>query len=110
MGGLGRSAEADATLLLATALAVLKQDPKNETNKIQAKTICEEIEALRAEERRTESHTQQQTVEDVCGPEISAKPSLSSMRLKSMFARKQVDEQQKTANAGEKEQSVSLKD
>ena len=93
---------------LATALAVLKQDPKKEASKIQAKAIREEIEDLRAEEKRAESQTQQQTAEDVRGPEISAKPSLLSMRLKDMFARKQAAEQQKTANAGEKEKAMSL--
>jgi hypothetical protein len=108
--GLGRSAEADATLRLAAALTVLKQDPKNEDSKIQAKAIREEIEALCAEERRAESQTQQQTAKDVRGPEISraAQPSLLSKRLKAMFARKQAAEQQKTANAGEKEEAVSL--
>jgi hypothetical protein len=104
------SAEADATLCLAAALTVLKQDPKNEDSKIQAKAIREEIEALRAEERRAQSQTQQQTAKDVRGPEISraAKPSLLSMRLEAMFARRQAAEQQKTANAGEKEEAVSL--
>ena len=83
--GLGRSAEADATSRLAACLALIKQDPKNETRRIEAKAIREEIKALRAGERRAqflktsipEPQTQQQTANDVQSV-LSTKPAESA--------------------------------
>ena len=46
---LGRTQEADAASRLATALALLKQDPKNSAQKSLVKSIREEIRGLRAE-------------------------------------------------------------
>ena len=83
--GLGRIAEADATSRLAACLALIKQDPKNETRRIEAKAIREEIKALRAGERRAqflktsiaEPQTQQQTANDVPSV-LSMKPAESA--------------------------------
>jgi hypothetical protein len=87
--GLGRLAEADATSRLAACLALIKQDPKNETTRIEVRAIREEIKALRAGERRAqflkasipEPQTQQQTANDVPSV-LSMKPAESATPFK----------------------------